>query len=680
GVFIFALYVVAACIMPGKATADQAAPIVETAGGRIIVKACDVSLSKFLEQVSLRTSTPIRAVEGSDFPVTIDARFSSLEHLLQTVCVSLAVVYERQEDGGFRILRAEAYPGGAGMASGVISSDSDPPYEGELSGGSDAVGFSLTPTNGSIPSKPSGVDERITRPSVRLQSGEPRQAEGRPSYRPGQLLVQFTPGSDPAGVKALHASIGSRVLRVVHGSRIHQVALPEGADMSTAIKAYKASPIVEKVGRNSLRYPLGIVPNDPRFSEQWALGAVRAPDAWSITTGSTDVIVAVIGTGVDYKHPDLAANIWINTEELHGEPGVDDDGNGFVDDIYGWDFAGRRADVYDDGTPEPMDVFGHGTQVAGIIGAVGDNGIGIAGVCWRTNILPLKVLADDSDTMEMPDIIAAIDYAIAAGVRVVNCSFGGTDPNINPDGSMNDGTDNLEWEAFSRLREAGILAVCAAGNSGRDNDQTPLYPASYRLGNIISVAWQAEKGGLSRNSNYGKNSVHLAAPGEKVLSTASNAGLTGGWKVPLDDDALYVLMSGTSAATPHVSAAAALIYSVCPSMDYLQTRAAILGSVKPFPSSTDREKIFSGGTLDVFGALRFLGFIKGDVDVNGRVDPFDAVLLLRYSAGLIELNDLQKQNGNMTGHEDDDDVGVPDAVEILRLLSGARGEQAQQGS
>ncbi|HDR16701.1 MAG TPA: hypothetical protein ENN79_14715 [Desulfobacteraceae bacterium] len=674
-VIIILLCMVAGCIMPGKAKADPPAFVFENTDGQIIVKASGVSLSEFLKEASLRTSTPIHVVEGSDFPVTIDGRFSSLEHLLGQVCESLAVVYERREDGGFRIVRAEAYPRDG--ASNTIPPDSGPPYEGELSGGSDAVGFSPTPTKGSISSKASGLDNRITRPSSQAQTGDPRQAEGRPFYQPGQLLVKFTPGADSSKMKALHASIGSRVLRVVHDSRIHQVALPEGAEMLTAIKAYKASPIVEKVGRNFLRYPLGIVPNDARFSEQWALKSVRAPDAWSITTGSPDVIVAVIGTGVDYKHPDLAANIWTNAEELHGEPGVDDDGNGFVDDIYGWDFAGKRADVYDDGTPEPMDVFGHGTQVAGIIGAVGDNGVGIAGVCWCTNILPLKVLADDSETMKMSDIIAAIDYAIAAGARIVNCSFGGTDLNINPDGTMNDGTDNLEWEAFSRLRDAGVLAVCAAGNRGMDNDQKPLYPASYRLDNIISVAWQAEKGGLSINSNYGKNSVHLAAPGEKVLSTASNTGLTGGWKVPLDDDALYVLMSGTSAATPHVSGAAALIYSIHPSMDYSQARAAILGSVKPFPSSTDREKIFSGGTLDVFGALRFLGFLKGDVNLDGRVDAFDSVLLLRYAAGLVELNDLQKQNGNLTGHEDDDDVGVPDAVQILRFLSGAPGEQAQ---
>ncbi|MFO8090573.1 MAG: S8 family serine peptidase [Desulfatiglandaceae bacterium] len=612
-IIIIGLYVVAGCMMPGKATANQPPPLVETVGGQIIVKVSDISLSKFLEHVSLCTSTPIRVVDGGDFPVTIDGRFSSLEQLLEQVCEGLAVVYERREDGGFRIVKAEAYSRAPDTAS-----------------------------------------------------------EPRSFYRPDQLLVQFKPDVDAAEIEALHAATGSRVLRVIHDSRIHQVALLEDGNLSAAIKAYQASPIVKKVGRNSLRYPLGIVPNDPKFSEQWALGAVRAPNAWSITTGAPDVVVAVVGTGVDYHHPDLSSNIWINTEELHGEPGVDDDGNGFVDDVHGWDFAGERVSVYDDGTPDPMDRYGHGTQVAGIIAAVGDNGIGVAGVSWQTKILPLKVLADDTDSMEMVDIIAAIDYAIAAGARVVNCSFGGPDSNVNPDGTMLDGTDNLEWEAFTRLGEAGILAVCAAGNSGNDNDQTPLYPASYRLDNILSVGWQIQAGRLSINSNFGKNSVHLAAPGENVLSTALNAGLTDVSNLPLDDDGLYTSMSGSSSATPHVSGTAALIYSVRPSMNFLQTREAILGSVRPFSFQTDQDKIYSGGTLDTFGALRFLGFLKGDVNLDGRVDSFDAVLLLRHAAGLIELTDVQKENGNITGHEDNDRVGIPDVAAILRVVGGGQ--------
>jgi subtilisin family serine protease len=613
GVFIVVFYVAAGCIMPGEATADQAEPIVETVDGYITVKASNVSLSNFLKEVSLRTSIQISAVDGGDVPVTVDGRFSSLEQLLEQVCEGLAVVYERREDGGFRIVKAEAYSRAPDTAS-----------------------------------------------------------ETRPLYRPGQLLVQFKPDVEAAEIEALHAATGSRVLRVIHDSRMHQIALPEGADMSAAIKAYQGSPIVEKVGNNSLRYPLGIVPNDPKFSEQWALESVRAPNAWTITTGSPDVGVAVVGTGVDYHHPDLSSNIWINTEELHGEPGVDDDGNGFVDDVHGWDFAGERVSVYDDGTPDPMDRYGHGTQMAGIIAAVGDNGIGVAGVSWKTKILPLKVLADDTDSMEMVDIIAAIDYAIAAGARVVNCSFGGPDSNVNPDGTMLDGTDNLEWEAFTRLGEAGILAVCAAGNSGNDNDQTPLYPASYRLDNILSVGWQTQAGRLSINSNFGKNSVHLAAPGENVLSTALNAGLTDVSNLPLDDDGLYTSMSGSSSATPHVSGTAALIYSIRPSIDSLQARAAILGSVRPFSSPADQEKIYSGGTLDTFGALRFLGFVKGDVNLDGSVDSFDAVLLLRHAAGLIELTDLQKENGNITGHEDNGMVGIPDVAAILRIVGGGQ--------
>jgi subtilisin family serine protease len=668
--FIIILYVVSACILPVKATADQAVPMVETAGGQIIVSASNVRLSKFLEHVCRRTSTPIRVVDAGDFPVTIHGRFSSMEHLLEQVCESLAIVYERQEDGGYRIVKAEAYSRAPCTASEpeIFSSNPGHPSGQRVFGEPGAGSFSQDTTDEFRPSNGSAGNDAAPGFSNRTEKGKSLQDEPRPFYRQGQLLVQYKPGVDAAEIEALHAATGSRVLKVVRNARIHQVALLEDADLSAVLKAFKASPIVEKVGKNSLRYPQGIIPNDPKFSEQWALEAVRAPDAWSMTTGSPDVVVAVVGTGVDYKHPDLAANIWTNVEERQGVYGVDDDGNGLVDDLSGWDFAGARQDVYDDGTPEPMDRYGHGTQVAGIIAAVGDNGIGVAGVSWQTKILPLKVLADDTSIMEIVDIIAAIDYAIAAGVRVVNCSFGGPDPNVNHDGTTLDGSDNLEWDAFSRLREAGILAVCAAGNRGVDNDQTPLYPASYKLDNLISVAWQEQGGGLSIKSNYGKSSVDLAAPGGNVVSTASS--------LEHAESETYTSMSGTSAAVPHVSAAAALIYSLDPSIDYSQARAAILGSVQPFSTESDREKIFSGGTLDVFGSLRILGFIKGDVTLDGRVDALDAVLLLRYAAGLIELSDLQKKNGNITGHEDDDRVGVPDAVEILRLLSGTRGEQA----
>jgi hypothetical protein len=207
GVFIVVFYVAAGCIMPGEATADQAEPIVETVDGYITVKASNVSLSNFLKEVSLRTSIQISAVDGGDVPVTVDGRFSSLEQLLEQVCEGLAVVYERREDGGFRIVKAEAYSRAPDTAS-----------------------------------------------------------ETRPLYRPGQLLVQFKPDVEAAEIEALHAATGSRVLRVIHDSRMHQIALPEGADMSAAIKAYRG-----KGWEQLLEIPIGNCTERPEIFR--AMGA-----------------------------------------------------------------------------------------------------------------------------------------------------------------------------------------------------------------------------------------------------------------------------------------------------------------------------------------------------------------------------------------------------------------------
>jgi len=267
-----------------------------------------------------------------------------------------------------------------------------------------------------------------------------------------------------------------------------------------AIRLYAVSPMVELVERHALRYPLE-VPNDPLFSEQWALPKVAAPSAWNFTRCEPDVIIAVIDTGVDFHHPDLLQNIWMNPGELNGVSGVDDDGNGLVDDLRGWDFANED--------PHPLGPDGHGTHVAGVISALGNNALGIAGVCWNAKLMVLKVQADGALEMESWAVIQAIHYAMDHGARIVNCSFGGS------------ADSDFEYEAFGELKDAGILAVCAAGNSGADSDMAgkKIYPACYDHDNIVSVAASTQTDGLASFSTFGFNSVDVAAPGVNVKST-----------------------------------------------------------------------------------------------------------------------------------------------------------------
>jgi len=261
----------------------------------------------------------------------------------------------------------------------------------------------------------------------------------------------------------------------------------------------------------------------------YSRGILKVQGAWRTTQGSRDVIVAVIDSGVDYNHPDLKANILVNEAERAGTPGSDDDGNGYIDDVYGWDFFNNRANAFDDNK--------HGTHCSGIIAAA-LNGQGIAGVAPNVRILPVKFLgADGSGATDAA--IRAIDYAVARGANILSMSWGGG------------GRSELLNEAIQRAVQRGVLVVAAAGNDASFNDSTPSFPASYP--GVIAVASTDESDQLSPFSNYGPQSVFIAAPGSRIYSTVPNGG--------------YATLSGTSMATPQVSGALALALSVNPSVD-----------------------------------------------------------------------------------------------------------------
>ena len=286
------------------------------------------------------------------------------------------------------------------------------------------------------------------------------------------------------------------------------------------------------------------IPNDPYYSQQWGIPKTDCPEAWDISQGSTNVIVAVIDTGVDYNHSDLSSNM-----------------------IPGYDF--RNED------PDPMDDHFHGTHVAGIACAKGNNGIGISGVAWNVKIMPLKFLSASGSGWSS-DAIDCIDYAILNGAHILNNSWGG--------GSYNTSLRN----AIIRAKNAGILFIAAAGNSGTNNDITPHYPSSYDVDNIIAVASTTSSDSLPIYSCYGPNSVDIAAPGSGIYSTVLNNS--------------YASYSGTSMAAPFVSGACALVKSVFPSWSYTQIKDRILNSSDKLPSLDG--KVLSEGRLNVYNAIQ----------------------------------------------------------------------------
>ncbi|MCM2321883.1 MAG: S8 family serine peptidase [Oligoflexia bacterium] len=305
-----------------------------------------------------------------------------------------------------------------------------------------------------------------------------------------------------------------------------------------------------------------LLPNDPMFSLQSALSRegdqdIDAPEAWALHQDCRSILVAVLDSGIDTEHPDLAANLWTNPEESYAD-GVDGDGNGFADDSHGWNFVGDNNDIMDENL--------HGTHVAGIIGAVGNNGIGVSGVCWRASLAAVKFLdADGVGTSS--DAVDAIDYAIGIGAKVINASFGGNTYN------------QAVKDALDRANSAGILFVSAAGNETSDNDTIAYYPGNYDSPNIVTVAATTETDSLASYSNYGVTQVDLAAPGSNVLSTFPTVATPE--MVSRDKTSNYERLNGTSMAAPLVAGAAALVWSFEPALTHLQVRARLLERADP---------------------------------------------------------------------------------------------------
>ena len=406
--------------------------------------------------------------------------------------------------------------------------------------------------------------------------------------REGEVLVKMKASTGFAAATVSEAAVSdlARTLRgfkarKLRSSRVipglYALTLNPGEKVEDKVLELMSNPDVELAQPNYL-YHASVVPDDPSFGKQWdLLNAVNPgvdmhmPEAWDVTTGSAGVVVGVIDTGIDYLHPDLAPNLWVNPVEVPGD-GVDNDGDGYVDDLYGINAI--------TGSGDPADDDGHGTHVSGTIGAVGNNGSGVTGVNWNVRIMALKFL-DNTGTGSTSDAIECINYAVrmkqaGVNIRVLNNSWGG---------SPGDPDDPALEQAISSAGANDILFVVAAGNEGNDNDFRPTYPASSPAPNVMAVAATDDTDTLASWSNYGVSSVAVAAPGVGIFST---------WP-----GGTYKTESGTSMAAPHVSGLAALILSHSPGMNVTQLKAAIMDSVDKIGGMP----VASGGRVNAAAAL-----------------------------------------------------------------------------
>ena len=418
-------------------------------------------------------------------------------------------------------------------------------------------------------------------------------AKSRPAFVPGEILVQFKANADGEVANAVLENLNAEPLETIKTAEFNDdgqgdlilARFQPDLTMSDAIRELKKNPNVEFAEPNWI-YTHQAVSTDPYYTNGslWGMyGDTTSPanqfgsqagEAWAAGhTGSAGVYVGVIDEGIQFDHPDLAGQVWTNPYDP--VDGVDNDGNGYIDDIRGWDFDGNNNSIYDGGTRGSLD--DHGTHVSGTIGAKANNGQGVVGVNWNITLISGKFLGRRGGTSA--NAIKAVDYftdlKTRHGLNIVatNNSWGGG------------GFSQALLDAIKRANTANILFIAAAGNDGANNDTTTSYPSGYEVDNVIAVASITNTGALSSFSNYGATKVDIGAPGSGINSTTAYN--------------TYSNYSGTSMATPHVTGGAALYAASNPGSTAATIKAAILNSAVPTASLTG--KCVTGGRLNVSG-------------------------------------------------------------------------------
>ncbi|MBM4014275.1 MAG: hypothetical protein FJ293_04840 [Planctomycetes bacterium] len=388
-------------------------------------------------------------------------------------------------------------------------------------------------------------------------------------HQPDKIVYRMKVDGDLALKKALEESVGAISGKRVYRDQIFELVLAPGADLRAALKRLNADPRV-KYAQPSWIYRLENTPNDPSYPSLWGMNQandadIDAPEAWDTATDATAVTIAVIDTGVQWDHVDLAANMWVNPDEIAGN-GIDDDLNGWIDDIYGVDT------INNDGNP--MDDHGHGTHCAGTIGAVGNNGIGVVGACWNARIVALKFLSA-AGSGNTADALEAIDYCVAKQIHLSSNSWGGY------------GVDTALYDGIDDAGDCGHLFVAAAGNNSLNIEGQNWLPGGYDLDNVLCVAASNSSDGVAWFSNWGPISVDLAAPGDGIYST-----------YPTNS---YATLSGTSMACPHVAGVATMLFAVSGTRNALDVKDWILNSADPIAAWSGLT--VTGGRLNFEQAL-----------------------------------------------------------------------------
>jgi thermitase len=407
----------------------------------------------------------------------------------------------------------------------------------------------------------------------------------QPEAVPGEFIVKLKPqmGIQSFSVNTLEVALGTYVKSTIPEMNIAVIKRPTFETTASVIQTLSQNPYVQYVEPNFI-YRINKTPNDPLLGRLWGMSNLGAADssgqvgtagvdigaeqAWDIETGNENVLIAVIDTGISYNSDELKENVWTNEAELNGKAGVDDDGNGVIDDIHGANFVEANSP-----TGDPLDDHGHGTHCSATIGARGDDGKGLVGVAWKAKIMGVKFLsASGSGSLE--GALNGINYATKMGAKIMSNSWGGG------------GFSQALLEAIQNANEAKALFVAAAGNDSNNNDASPTYPASYDVPNVLAVAAIDNKGQLASFSSYGKNKVHVGAPGVNIVSLTT---------------AGYESWSGTSMATPHVSGIAALLAAHFPDMTGIEMKERIIATAKP--DTFLRKKVKSGGVANAYMAL-----------------------------------------------------------------------------
>ncbi len=442
----------------------------------------------------------------------------------------------------------------------------------------------------------------------------PAEGESDGGFVPGEVLIRFRDGITEAEKQALVDDLGLEIKKEYRYVNSALLGLPDDVGVPTALLQLRQDDRVDVAEPNSVIQKRQLFPNDTLFGQQWdknntgsnpgVIGGVAdadidAPEAWEqFGTGSSDTVIAIFDTGVNYEHEDLFPNMWRNPGEIPN--GRDDDGNGYIDDIYGYDFA--------DQDPDPMDEDGHGTHVAGIAGAVGNNGLGVAGVNWDTSIMAIRILDGDVDAVSAA--IEGINYTIMMkkdyGVNLVaaNHSWGFS------------GISDVLQSAFEDAISWEIIQVAAAGNDNQNNDAIPDVPSGFPIDGLISVAATDPADDLAIFSNYGVTTVDIGAPGVDITSTVLNDG--------------YDVFQGTSMASPQVAGAVAYLKSIAPELTVDETIDLIYRGADPLPSLEGW--IATGARLNIWESAKLLklstlsGRVWADVDGDGQQDTMESGL------------------------------------------------------